>query len=78
MKDKDNNVKFYENELYSLSYLENSVFFSSNDILNSSEFEIIFDGHISIQDSIFLKQVERIVTSEDIKMQYLVLGIYML
>ena len=71
MKDKDNNVKFYENELYSLSYLENSVFFSSNDILNSSEFEIIFDGHISIQDSIFLKQVERIVTSEDIKMQYL-------
>ena len=36
-----------------------------------SEFEIIFDGHISIQDSIFLKQVERIVTSEDIKMQYL-------
>tara|TARA_B100000925_G_scaffold208229_1_gene158497 strand:- start:645 stop:1703 length:1059 start_codon:yes stop_codon:yes gene_type:complete len=71
MNNLDKEVQFYENEFYTLSYLEDRIFFSSDTILNYSKFEIIFDGHIYIKDSIFLNEVKRVVTLEDIKMSYL-------
>ena len=73
MEEKTNKVKFFENEFYYLSYSEEKevrVYFSSKDILDSSEFEIIFDGWMSVKNSIFLKQVERIVSFNDLKMGY--------